>query len=147
MLPIKKVAELKKTLNWVLSFVRNPISWIITLFSVKISEIGTFVSFLGLLDPSGDGRVVDPVLFGRLLERVVNGELPHFFLELVETLLPSFLVSRNYVNYLIRISVFWWLKDVEKILKRREFTQMFSQLIWTSIWLPHVCSDWWQSER
>ena len=36
--------------------------------------------------------MVDPELLGRLLEGVVHGELPHFLLELVETLLASLLV-------------------------------------------------------
>ena len=36
--------------------------------------------------------MVDPELLGRLLEGVVHGELPHFLLELVETLLAPLLV-------------------------------------------------------
>ena len=72
------------------------ISGTITLLSVEISEIGTFVRLLRLLHPARHRGVVDPEPLGRLLEGVVHRELAHLLLELVEALLAALLVPRDY---------------------------------------------------
>ena len=75
-----------------LTHVNTTVGCLPTFLSVEITKVGTLVRLLRLLYPAGHRAVVDPELLGRLLEGVVHGELPHFLLELVETLLASLLV-------------------------------------------------------
>ena len=77
----------------------------LTLLSVEITKIGTFVCLLRLLHPPRHRGVVDPELLGSLLERVIHRELPDLLLELVQALLASLLVASNHGQLLLHSAV------------------------------------------